>query len=268
MMQDLDCAPSVTNYVTWAVKFSGSLSLVLCVIGISRLAIPLVGQGGMGPGREKSVVGHSGMGPLHGENFVDRMAQGFGMERAWWPGWHGLLAWKEHGGYSDTGPLAQSETWPGRLLYKTKSASAVAIDGVFLDQPLSSVSAGLGRNVPASHLVAHRDTDPESVGTVACRPEGGGKTCVLTGPIASVILPKPTGDPPPCLQAAERNSSHLPFLTPLGGGGSACCPAGLGLFGFKMRQLLVPQEPLDSLWDPSWCERHNEWCRAWSPGRI
>lgn len=86
VMQDLDCAPSVTNYVTWAVKFSGSLSLVLCVIGISRLAIPLVGQGGMGPGREKSVVGHSGMGPLHGENFVDRMAQGFGMERAWWPG--------------------------------------------------------------------------------------------------------------------------------------------------------------------------------------
>lgn len=111
--------------------------------------------------------------------------------------------------------MAQSETWPGRLLYKTKSASAVAIDGVFLDQPLSSVSAGLGRDVPASHLVAHRDTDPESVGTVACRPEGGGKTCVLTGPIASVILPKPTGDPPPCLQAAERNSSHLPFLTPL-----------------------------------------------------
>lgn len=61
------------------------------------------------------------------------------------------------------------------LLYKTKPASAVAIDGVFLDQPLSSMSSGLGHDVPASHIVAHRDTGPQNVGTAVCRPEGGGK---------------------------------------------------------------------------------------------
>jgi hypothetical protein len=104
VLQDRDCAPSVTNHVIWVVRFSGSLSLVLCVIGISRLAILPVGQGVMGPSREWNVVGHSGMDPLHGGNIVDRMAQDFGIEGAWWPGWHGLLAWKEHGGHSDTGP--------------------------------------------------------------------------------------------------------------------------------------------------------------------
>lgn len=40
---------SISYYVIWAVKFSGSLSLVLCVIGISRLTILPMGQNGAGP---------------------------------------------------------------------------------------------------------------------------------------------------------------------------------------------------------------------------
>lgn len=84
MMQDLDCAPSLTNYVIWAVNFSGSLSLALCVIGTSRLAILPMGQGGMGPGRAWSVVGHSGLGPKHGGSMVASMARASGMEGAWW----------------------------------------------------------------------------------------------------------------------------------------------------------------------------------------
>lgn len=101
------------------------------------------------------------------------------------------------------------------LLYKTKLASAVAIYRVFLDQPLSSVPAGLGHDVPASHLVSRRVTDPESVGTTTRRLEGGGKFCVLTSPTAGVVLPEPTGDPPLCPQAAERDSSLLSFLISL-----------------------------------------------------
>lgn len=102
------------------------------------------------------------------------------------------------------------------LLYKTKPASAVAINRVFLDQPFSSVPAGLVHAVPAPRLVSHKDTDPASVGTTSCRPEGGEKVCVLTSPLADVVLPKPTGDLPLCLQATERYSSHFSIPTALG----------------------------------------------------
>lgn len=137
------------------------------------------------------------------------------------------------------------------LLYKTKSASAVAINRVFLDQPFSSVPAGLVRAVPAPRLVSHRDTDSESVGTASCRPEGGAKVCVLTSPLAGVVLPNPTGDIPLCRQATERYSSHF------------CIPPVLGA---HQPPALQVSGSLATRCDNSWCPmnpwahtRHSEW---------
>lgn len=88
--------------------------------------------------------------------------------------------------------------------------------GLFLDQTLSSVPSDLGHDVPAPHLVSHRDTDPESVGRAACRPEGDGKVCVLTGPRTGVVLPGSSRGPPQCPQATQRYSFHLSISTTLG----------------------------------------------------
>lgn len=82
------------------------------------------------------------------------VARALGMEGGWWTGWHRLLAWRKHAGHSDTSPWHRMKHGQaGMLLYKTKPASAVAIDRVFLEQPLSSMPAGLGHDVPAPQLL-------------------------------------------------------------------------------------------------------------------